>query len=120
MLPEPEPLRAMPTPPPTHRSPRRPDRSHAPPAAMPQPPPTLFRADRTCVSAAGTFGAGLASRPVEPDSARSPLAALLDQYHPEGDPEKADLRRVRALATAADDPWRRDLPLHVTSSALIT
>jgi 8-oxo-dGTP pyrophosphatase MutT (NUDIX family) len=87
---------------------------------MPQPHPTLFRAGRTCASAAGTFGAGLASRPVEPDSARSPLAALLDQYHAEGDPEKADLRRVRALATAADDPWRRDLPLHVTSSALIT
>jgi 8-oxo-dGTP pyrophosphatase MutT (NUDIX family) len=57
---------------------------------------------------------------VESDSARSPLTALLDQYHPEGDPEQADLRRVRALAAADSDLWRRELPLHVTSSALIT
>jgi 8-oxo-dGTP pyrophosphatase MutT (NUDIX family) len=49
----------------------------------------------------------------------SPLAELLDRYHPEGEAEAADLRRVRALATTADDPWRRDLPLHVTGSALI-
>ena len=56
---------------------------------------------------------------MEPDSARSPLAALLDQYQPEGDAEQADLRRVRALAAAAGDPWRREIPLHVTASALI-
>ncbi|MGH3255272.1 MAG: NUDIX hydrolase [Streptosporangiaceae bacterium] len=47
------------------------------------------------------------------------LAALLDDYRPEGDAETADLRRTRALAEAAEDPWRRDLPLHVTASALI-
>jgi 8-oxo-dGTP pyrophosphatase MutT (NUDIX family) len=56
---------------------------------------------------------------VEPDSVPSPLAALLDQYRPEGDPERADLRRILAAATAAGDPWRRDLPLHATASALI-
>jgi 8-oxo-dGTP pyrophosphatase MutT (NUDIX family) len=56
---------------------------------------------------------------VEPDSAPSPLAALLDKYQPQGDPEKADLRRIRALAATAGDPWRRELPLHVTASALI-
>jgi 8-oxo-dGTP pyrophosphatase MutT (NUDIX family) len=56
---------------------------------------------------------------VEPNSARSPLTALLDQYDPAGQAETADLPRVRALAEGADDPWRRDLPLHVTASALI-
>ena len=54
-----------------------------------------------------------------PHSARSPLAALLDGYRPEGEAESADLPRIRALAETADDPWRRDLPLHVTASALI-
>jgi 8-oxo-dGTP pyrophosphatase MutT (NUDIX family) len=44
---------------------------------------------------------------------------LLDRYLPQGDAEKADLERVRALAGTAGDPWRRDLPLHVTASALI-
>ena len=44
---------------------------------------------------------------------------LLAQYQPEGEAETADLPRVRALAKAADDPWRRELPLHVTASALI-
>jgi 8-oxo-dGTP pyrophosphatase MutT (NUDIX family) len=47
------------------------------------------------------------------------LAAILDRYHPEGDAEIADVRRVRALAESTADPWRRDLPLHVTASALI-
>src|SRR5271165_576091 len=61
----------------------------------------------------------LLSRPVEPNAASSPLAMLLAQYHPEGEAETADLPRVRALAKAADDPWRRELPLHVTASALI-
>ena len=56
---------------------------------------------------------------MEPDSALSPLTALLDQYQPEGDQEQADLRRVRALAASAGDPWRRDIPLHITASALI-
>ena len=44
---------------------------------------------------------------------------LLAQYQPEGEAETADLPRVWALAKAADDPWRRELPLHVTASALI-
>ena len=49
----------------------------------------------------------------------SPLAVLLEDYRPEGEAETADLSQVRALAEAADDPFRRDLPLHVTASALI-
>jgi 8-oxo-dGTP pyrophosphatase MutT (NUDIX family) len=49
----------------------------------------------------------------------SPLTVLLQDYRPEGEAETADLKRVRALAEAESDPWRRDLPLHVTASALI-
>ncbi len=52
-------------------------------------------------------------------AATSSLAGLLDRYHPESEAETADLWRVRALVEAADDPWRRDLPLHITASALI-
>jgi 8-oxo-dGTP pyrophosphatase MutT (NUDIX family) len=48
-----------------------------------------------------------------------PLTVLLEAYRPEGDAETADLRRMRTLAETVDDPWRRDLPLHVTASALI-
>jgi 8-oxo-dGTP pyrophosphatase MutT (NUDIX family) len=48
-----------------------------------------------------------------------PLATLLDDYEPEGDAEAADLPRVRALVRGVEDPWRRDIPLHVTASALI-
>jgi 8-oxo-dGTP pyrophosphatase MutT (NUDIX family) len=48
----------------------------------------------------------------------SPLAELLDRYHPQGAAETADLPRIRALA-GTGDPWRRDLALHVTASALI-
>ena len=47
------------------------------------------------------------------------LAELLDRYQPQGDAETADLRRIRALAQTAADPWRRELPLHVTASTLI-
>ena len=54
-----------------------------------------------------------------PVSPRPELAALLDDYRPEGEAETADLSRIRALAEAAEDPWRRELPLHVTASALI-
>ena len=57
-----------------------------------------------------------------PHPSRSPLAELLDTYQPEGAAETADLRRIRALirsAGADGDPWRRELPLHVTASALI-
>jgi 8-oxo-dGTP pyrophosphatase MutT (NUDIX family) len=52
-------------------------------------------------------------------TAPPPLAVLLDQYPPEGEAETADLRRTQALANTVGDPWRRDLPLHVTASALI-
>jgi len=44
---------------------------------------------------------------------------LLDRYHPDGDTETADVRRVQALSEALGDPWWRELPLHVTASALI-
>ncbi len=47
------------------------------------------------------------------------LGKLLDRYQPEGEAETADVRRLRALIEATGDPWRRDLPLHVTASALI-
>ena len=47
------------------------------------------------------------------------LVALLDGYRPQGDAEMADIQRVRALTQATADPYRRDLPLHVTASALI-
>jgi 8-oxo-dGTP pyrophosphatase MutT (NUDIX family) len=56
---------------------------------------------------------------VIPDVSRPSLAVVLDRYQPEGEAETGDLRQVRALAQTADDPWRRDLPLHVTASALI-
>jgi 8-oxo-dGTP pyrophosphatase MutT (NUDIX family) len=56
---------------------------------------------------------------VEPDTPRPALAELLDSYQPEGDTETADVQRVRTLARSAADPYRRDLPLHVTASALI-
>ena len=61
----------------------------------------------------------LASRPVKRDPATLSLAALLDRYRPEGEAETADLLRVRTLAKTVSDPWRRELPLHVTASALI-
>jgi 8-oxo-dGTP pyrophosphatase MutT (NUDIX family) len=47
------------------------------------------------------------------------LVTLLDRYRPQGDTETADIQRVRAVLEAAADPYRRDLPLHVTASALI-
>jgi 8-oxo-dGTP pyrophosphatase MutT (NUDIX family) len=47
------------------------------------------------------------------------LATLLNRYQPDGEAEEADVRRLRALTEATADPWRRELPLHVTASALI-
>ena len=47
------------------------------------------------------------------------LAMLLDRYRPESEAETNDVQRVRALVEATSDPWRRDLPLHLTASALI-
>jgi 8-oxo-dGTP pyrophosphatase MutT (NUDIX family) len=52
-------------------------------------------------------------------TAPPPLAVLLDQYRPAGEAETADLRQARELAETVHDPWRRDLRLHVTASALI-
>ena len=49
----------------------------------------------------------------------SALTRLLDRYQPDGGTEAADLGRMRALARDAADPYRRDLPLHVTASALV-
>ena len=50
---------------------------------------------------------------------RPALAELLDRYQPQGDAESADLPRLRDLVGTAADPWRRELPLHVTASTLI-
>jgi 8-oxo-dGTP pyrophosphatase MutT (NUDIX family) len=61
----------------------------------------------------------VASPAVTPHSPRPALAVLLDGYRPEGEAETADLPRIRALAGASEDPWRREIPLHVTASALI-
>ena len=47
------------------------------------------------------------------------LTARLDRYRPDGDAETADIQRVQALLEDSGDPYRRDLPLHVTASALI-
>lgn len=43
----------------------------------------------------------------------------LTGYRPRGRAEEADLARMRRLAEAEPDPWRRSLPVHFTSSALI-
>jgi 8-oxo-dGTP pyrophosphatase MutT (NUDIX family) len=56
---------------------------------------------------------------VEPDTSRPPLTVLLDRCQPDGEAETTDLHRARALVEATRDPWRRELPLHVTASALI-
>ena len=47
------------------------------------------------------------------------MVTLLERYRPRGGTETADILRVRALIQAAADPYRRDLPLHVTASAVI-
>jgi 8-oxo-dGTP pyrophosphatase MutT (NUDIX family) len=54
---------------------------------------------------------------VEPDA--HTLTGLLDRYQPGDDAEAADVRRLRTLLQDTADPWRRELPLHVTASALI-
>ena len=68
---------------------------------------------------AAVAGRPLSSPLVEPGSPRPALVALIDRFQPEGTAEAADIQRVRALLEAAADPYRRDLPLHVTASALI-
>lgn len=57
--------------------------------------------------------------PSAPVASRSPLTSLLDRYRPADDTERADVDQVRALLETAADPYRRDLPLHVTASAVI-
>ena len=47
------------------------------------------------------------------------LVTLLNRYRPQGDAEAADIQRVRAVLAIAAEPYQRDLPLHVTASALI-
>jgi len=47
------------------------------------------------------------------------LTARLDRYQPDGGAETADIQRVQALLATPGDPYQRDLPLHVTASALI-
>ena len=54
-----------------------------------------------------------------PDTSKPPLAVLLDGYQPVGDAETADLLSARVLTETDGDPWRRNLPLHITASALI-
>src|SRR5215472_8560293 len=44
---------------------------------------------------------------------------LIGRYRPRGETETRDTERVRALLRAADDPWLRSLPLHLTGSALV-
>lgn len=50
--------------------------------------------------------------------APTPLTTLLDGYRPRITAEAADVRRILELI-AAGDPWSRELPLHVTASALV-
>jgi 8-oxo-dGTP pyrophosphatase MutT (NUDIX family) len=48
-----------------------------------------------------------------------PLTDLLASYQPFGQQEHRDVARIRDLVSAAPDPWRRSMPLHVTASALV-
>jgi 8-oxo-dGTP pyrophosphatase MutT (NUDIX family) len=48
------------------------------------------------------------------------LVAALDAHRPISPQEEADVARIRALLDGdGADPWSRELPLHVTASALI-
>jgi 8-oxo-dGTP pyrophosphatase MutT (NUDIX family) len=49
----------------------------------------------------------------------SPALELLRGYRPQGETETADVQQARALASSAEDPWLRSLPLHLTASALV-
>lgn len=53
------------------------------------------------------------------NSSRRQVLAMLDGYRPQGTTEAADIERVCALVEAADNPWLRSIPLHLTASALI-
>ena len=48
------------------------------------------------------------------------LVAALDAHRPISPQEEADVARIRVLLDGdGTDPWSRDLPLHVTASALV-
>ena len=47
------------------------------------------------------------------------LAAALASYTPADDTERKSLSRVRSLLSQARDPFTRDVPDHVTASALV-
>src|ERR1700722_16687179 len=47
------------------------------------------------------------------------LGGLLTGYQAGGEPEAADIERMRLLSVTAPDPWARSLPLHFTASALV-
>lgn len=48
----------------------------------------------------------------------APVAALLAEYRPRTAAEASDVERLLGLLISGD-PWSRDLPLHVTASALV-
>jgi 8-oxo-dGTP pyrophosphatase MutT (NUDIX family) len=52
-------------------------------------------------------------------SFRDSLSHLLSDYRPEGAAEASSLERVRELVARAQDPFTRDVPDHVTASAVI-
>jgi 8-oxo-dGTP pyrophosphatase MutT (NUDIX family) len=65
------------------------------------------------VGAGGTLGSGYMD--LRSGAARD----LLSDYRPADDVEAEDLARVRAMLAGAPDPWSRDLPLHLTASAVV-
>src|SRR6185436_9334671 len=44
---------------------------------------------------------------------------VLSAYRPRGDAEVADVDRVTAILRHCADPWSREIPLHLTASALV-
>jgi 8-oxo-dGTP pyrophosphatase MutT (NUDIX family) len=49
----------------------------------------------------------------------SSVLDLLRAYDPQGSDETADVARIIAMAATSEDPWSRDLPMHLTASALV-
>lgn len=49
----------------------------------------------------------------------APVPLELARFRPTGPIETADVGRLTALVTAAENPWDRSLPLHLTASALV-
>ena len=48
-----------------------------------------------------------------------PLFDAIATHEPDDDQEAADLTRIRGLLSTERSPWARDIPLHVTASALV-